>query len=194
MSRFCAEAVLTIENAICFQQPHWAVIASGCAPEPWFRRKACVCNGGISNPKRIALKIGHKYYRFINKNAPLWKQIGSGWWIDSENFSIIQSHSNKNENRCTLMEAAHLFLALPYEFSPADCLVSAILDIRLDAYVGSGNVAFGRPMQSASKWTPLRHPRLVQLYIPGLYSLRRDGTRLYRRAFPYPEFKFNIAN
>jgi hypothetical protein len=79
-----------------------------------------------------------------------------------EDFNTIRHYAERNG--LDFPYAARLFLALPYEWSRLDRIVSAVLTFPVDAYAGEGKVA----NLATDKWTPLQHLRVTQLYIPGL--------------------------
>ena len=134
-------------------------------------------------PQPEDMRVGNKYYRFASSVGTRQSQVGGGWWIDYESFNTIETYSRRNAVR--LPDAARLFLALPYEWSRLDRLVSAILEVPLRAYAGRGKVASTR----SDKWTPVQHIQVKQLYVPGLY---REGAtpQLFERAFPHPRFEY----
>lgn len=182
-------------NAHCFSEPHWRVIASGFSTESWFGDGQVVGTGGILNPMRTHLRVGQRYYRFASSTSGLRGQVGGGWWIEYAHFAVIKDFAAQHGYQ--LGDAARLFLALPYEWTRVDRLVSAILEVPLDAYVGHGKVAQSTkrdPRDRESKWVPVQHQPVAQLYVPGLVSLRTDSSRgehdLYKLAFPNPTLQF----
>jgi hypothetical protein len=173
-------------NAVCFTQPHWMVIARGFDTERWFNDGQAVGSGGMFNPTRVHLPRGQRYYRFTSSLSPRDAQLGGGWWIDAETFHTIRSFAQRHEYG--LADAARLFLALPYEWTRVDRLVSAILEAPLDAYAGKGKVAQAKG--SEDQWVPIQHISVAQLYIPGLYARNARAPQLYERAFPDPTFGY----
>jgi hypothetical protein len=168
-------------NAACFSQPHWRVIARGFDTERWFEDGQMVGTGGILMPRPVHLRVGQRYYRFASSTSSREAQLGGGWWIDFENFRLIESFAR--EHRHSLSYAARLFLALPYQWTRVDRLVHAILEVPLKAYAGEG--------KRATTWTPLQHRRAQQLYIPGLYIRgSRPREQLYELAFPKAFFDY----
>ena len=151
-------------NSICFTQSHWRLIAQGFDTESWFADGQGVGSGGIKNPSRIHLMPGHRYYRFTSSASTKAAQLGGGWWISFDTFNTIRHFAERNQLEFTY--AARLFLALPYEWSRLDRIVSAILAAPVDAYAGEGKVA----KTANDKWTPVQHLKVAQLYIPGLVS------------------------
>lgn len=155
-------------NAKPFAQPHWRVIASGFSVENWYEDGQAVGTGGIANPQPTRLPTGQYYYRFASSRSPRAAQLGGGWWVDFENFSLIRRFARANDY--ALHEAARLMLALPYDWTRVDLLVRALLAQPLRAYTG-----YGKPAQGAvagpdrgTRWIPTQHVRVQQLYIPGL--------------------------
>jgi hypothetical protein len=174
-------------NNHCFSQPHWIVIARGHKPEDWFGVGESIGNGGITNPQPEHLKVGQFYYRFANSQSPRHAQLGGGWWLDYENFDRIKTFARKNGYN--LSYAARLFLALPYDWTRADRLVTAILEVPLKAYTGKGNPARGSNDDARNKGTifaDFSQDPIKQLFIPGLYikSAKHQGPQLYELAFP----------
>ena len=151
-------------NDICFHQQHWKLIAQGFDIEHWFNDGQKVNNGGIRIPTRVKLKPFYRYYRFASSTQPRAAQLGSGWWISFDDFNTIRHFSMRNQLEITY--AARLFLAVPYELSRMDRIVSALLVAPIDAYAGEGNVA----KSEKDKWTPIQRLKVTQLYIPGLVS------------------------
>jgi len=174
------------ENLACFSQPHWKVIAQGFKPEPWFEHNHAKGTGGMLRPQHEYLRVGNRYFRFANGTASRDAQVGGGWWLDFENFKIIEQFARNSG--VTLAYAARLFLAIPYDWSRVDRLVSAFLSVPLCAYSGYGQVAIA----SDETWTPPQHIKVRQLYIPGLYK-KGQQPQLYERAFPSPVFEC-VAN
>ena len=174
-------------NAAAFSQPHWLVIARGFDTERWFEDGQVVGSGGILMPQPMHLRVGQRYYRFVSSTSTRAAQLGGGWWIDFENFRLIESFAS--EHGYSLGDAARLFLALPYEWSRVDRLVKAILEVPLKAYAG-----FGKQVEqkaAGTTWVPLQHRRVRQLYIPGLYVRGlRPRQQVYELAFPKPILEF----
>ncbi|MDT4291941.1 hypothetical protein RO575_20445 [Methylomonas sp. MO1] len=154
-------------NDICFVQPHWQLIAKGISPEEWFNEHNIISSGGINNPTRVHLNQGHRYYRFFSNPSKPEKVLDGGWWLSFDTINTIWHYSIRMELQFTY--AARLFLALPYDWTRVDRIVSAILTSPLDAYAGEGNVA----KTITEKWTPVQNIKVTQLYIPGLY-VKRD--------------------
>jgi hypothetical protein len=184
-----------IENAECFTQPHWRVIACGLQTEAWFNEGQGVGSGGIFNPRRGHLRVGEYYYRFASSTSSEAAQRGGGWWLDFENFRKIRSFAENNSY--SLREAARLMLALPHAWTPVDLLIRAQLRVPLDAYAGEGKPAKGADTgrDAGTRWVPTQHVKVMQLYIPGLFIRRfRDEQRLpgqkslqlYQSAFAWP--------
>jgi hypothetical protein len=184
------------QNAHCFSEPHWLVIARGFDVERWFEDGQVVGTGGIANPQEVHLRIGQRHYRFANSTSSQDSQVGGGWWIEHESFKTIEKFAR--EHGYSLSEAARLFLALPYDWTRVDRLVSAILEAPLKAYAGLGKPAMGGGAPTRDRnttWTPMQHQRVQQLYIPGLFVRgARPREQLYARAFPKPEFEFIVSN
>jgi len=182
------------ENAHCFSEPHWLVIARGKDVEKWFNDDQAVGTGGILSPQPVHLSVGQRYYRFASSTSSEGAQIGGGWWIEFETFRTIETFARSNGY--SLGDAARLFLALPYAWTRVDRLVSAFLKVPLKAYRGYGNIATGGGSQSKDKgtaWVPIQHKGVPQLYIPGLYIKGRKP-QLYERAFPNPKIEFMAGN
>ena len=170
-------------NDICFDQPHWKVIARGFDTERWFNDRQGIGTGGILSPTRVSLKLHHRYYRLISSTSTRAAQLGGGWWISFDDFNSIRHFAERNELEFTY--AARLFLALPYEWTRVDRIVSAILTQPVDAYAGEGKVA----KTDKGKWTPVQHLKVTQLYIPGLVS-NSDAHNLYERIWEGVQFKY----
>ena len=137
-------------NDICFTQPHWRVVAIGADTEKWFNDGQKVGTGGIKNPTRVHLRLQHRYYRFTSSTSSEATQLGGGWWIEFDTLNTIKHFGERNSLEFTY--AASLFLALPYDWSRMDRLVSAILVKPIDAYAGQGNVV----KTNSDKWTLCR--------------------------------------
>jgi hypothetical protein len=180
-------------NAKCFEEPHWLVIARGKEVERWFEDNQVVGTGGILMPQPVHLAIGQRYYRFASSTSSEAAQAGGGWWIEYASFKAIESFAHSHGY--TLSDSARLFLALPYAWSRVDRLVSAFLHVPLKAYRGYGSTAAGsgEGKDKGTRWTPLQHQRVAQLYIPGLYI---EGRRpqLYKQAFPNPTIEYIMGN
>jgi hypothetical protein len=170
-------------NDICFDQPHWRVIAQGFATERWFNDGQAIGTGGILCPKRMSLKIHHRYYRLTSSTSARAAQLGGGWWISFDDFNTIRHYAERHGLEFTY--AARLFLALPYEWSRVDRIISALLKEPVDAYAGEGKVA----KMDKDKWTPIQHMKVTQLYIPGLVS-NSDGNDLYNRIWEGVQSKY----
>lgn len=186
------------DNQDCFSQPHWRVIAQGFQPESWFEDGQAVGTGGIESPQPVRLMVGHRYYRFASSTSSRAAQLGGGWWISFEDFKTISNFAK--DNGYGLSEAARLFLALPYSWTRVDRLVSAFLARPLKAYAGRGKVANspdGDPREAGTKWIPIQHIKVTQLYIPGLYRTNlppEDAAQPYKCAFPDAEVEFVHGN
>ena len=170
-------------NDICFEQPHWKVIARGFDTERWFNDGQSVGTGGIKNPARVKLKLHHRYYRLASSTSTRAAQLGGGWWMSFDDFNTIRHFSDRNQLEFTY--AARLFLALPYEWTRVDRIVSAILTAPVDAYAGEGNVA----NSDKDKWTPIQQAKVTQLYIPGLVS-NSTATDLYLKIWEGVRFEY----
>ena len=183
-------------NAACFSDPHWLVIARGFDTERWFEDGQAIGTGGILMPQPVHLRAGQRYYRFVSSTSSREAQLGGGWWIDFENFRLIESFAREHGH--SLSDAARLFLALPYDWTRVDRLVHAILAVPLKAYAGQGKQVELKARASAphhgTTWTPLQHRRAQQLYIPGLYIRgSRPREQLFHQAFPKPILEY-ISN
>jgi hypothetical protein len=188
------DALMTPLNEHCFHQPHWLVIARGFKVEDWFEDDQGVGSGGIENPQAVDLPVGQRYYRFAGSTSSKAAQVGGGWWIDYEAFHTIDTFAQ--QNNINLSTAARLFLALPYEWTRVDRLVSAILEVPLRAYAGRGKPALGDLARPDTTWTPMQHRPVIQFYIPGLYVKRQKPTQepqLYESAFPQPKFEYILG-
>ena len=84
------------ENAHCFSEPHWLVIARGKDVEKWFNDDQAVGTGGILSPQPTHLSVGQRYYRFANSTSSEGAQIGGGWWIEYESFKTIETFARSN--------------------------------------------------------------------------------------------------
>ena len=77
------------------------------------------------------------------------------------------------------VDAARLFLALPYDWTRVDRLVTAVLEIPLRAYAGKGKPADASGDAAAdrgTRWIPMTHTPVTQLYVPGLFIPRTTPT------------------
>jgi len=175
----------TALNATEFDQPHWKIIAQGLDTEKWFNEGQGAGTGGILMPQPTRVPAGHYYYRFASSASPKSAQLGGGWWIDFENFTVISRFAQSNGYR--LREAARLMLALPYDWSKVDLLVKALLRSPLRAYTGEGKPAQGgiKGADRGTRWIPTQHIKVRQLYIPGLYVTGRTE-QIYQKAFQQP--------
>lgn len=176
----------TAANAAAFEQPHWRVVAAGFHAESWYTADQGVCNGGILQPQATRVASGQYYYRFASSASPLAAQLGSGWWLDYENFALIRNFAQQHGH--ALRDAARLMLALPYAWTRVDRLVRALLTQPLRAYTGRG-----KPVQApqggadrGTRWVPTQHIALRQLYVPGLALPGPRGQPLYETAFAQP--------
>jgi hypothetical protein len=170
-------------NNICFEQPHWKVIAQGFATEEWFNDGQAVGTGGIKFPRRVTLKVHHRYYRFASSTSPRVAHLGGGWWMSFDDFNTVRHYAERNQLEVTY--AARLFFALPYTWTRVDRIVSALLAAPMDAYAGEGKVA----QTLAEKWTPLQHLKVTQLYIPGLIS-NSNGNNLYKTVWEGVSYQY----
>lgn len=179
----------TPANATAFTQLHWRVIAAGFDTERWFHDGQAVGTGGIVNPQPTRLPTGQYYYRFACSSSPRAAQVGGGWWLDFENFSLIRRFAT--DHGYGLHQAARLMLALPCAWTRVDLLVRALLREPLRAYTG-----LGKPAQAPTKpapegndrgtrWIPTQHVAVRQLYIPGLCEAV-DGQPLHTPVFQQP--------
>lgn len=180
-----AAASSTAANAAVFDQPHWRVIAQGFDTERWFQDGQALGTGGIQMPQATRLATGHYYYRFASSASPQPAQLGGGWWLDFENFSIIRRFAA--EHGYSLRDAARLMLALPYAWTRVDLLVRALLRAPMRAYTG-----LGKPAQSSAtgpdrgtRWVPTQHVTVRQLYLPGLF-IAGAAVQLYQTSFAQP--------
>jgi hypothetical protein len=181
-------------NAECFSQPHWRLIARGIDVESWFNDGQVSGTGGILLPKELKLPVGQRYYRFASSMSSREAQLGGGWWVTYESFRQISDFARTNQY--SLSESARLHLALPYSWTRVDRLVSAILAVPLRAYAGRGGVAHSGGADARdknTKWIPLQHREVTQLYIPGLFVKGRSE-QLFTRAFPDPVVEYIHGN
>ncbi len=177
----------TAANEACFAQPHWRVIASGFQTEAWFNDGQAVGSGGIRNPQPTRLRAGQYYYRFASSATSREAQCGGGWWIDYENFVMIQTFAQKNGY--SVREAARLMLALPHAWTRVDLLIRALLKHPLKAYTGEGKPAQGAGdgADKGTQWIPSHHVKIRQLYILGLFVRgTRPRAQLFESAFAWP--------
>jgi hypothetical protein len=177
----------TALNDNCFSEPHWRVIASGFATEAWFNDGQALGTGGIANPQPTHLYTGNFYYRFASSNTSREARFGGGWWVDFENFKIIQSFAV--QHGYSLREAARLMLALPYAWTRVDMRIRALLQVPLKAYTGEGKPARGADagVDKGTNWIPTQHIKVRQLYIPGLFVKGpRPKQQLFETAFKWP--------
>lgn len=170
-------------NDNCFTQPHWKVIARGYDTERWFNDRQGIHTGGILLPTRVSLQLHHRYYRLTSSTSTRAAQFGGGWWISFDDFNTIRHFADRNGLEFTY--AARLFLALPYEWSRLDRIISALLVQPLDAYAGQGQVA----KTDTGQWTPIQHLKVTQLYIPGLVS-NSEARNLYEQVWGSAQVKY----
>ena len=175
----------TPANAKIFEQPHWRVIAAGFDTERWFNDSQAAGTGGIANPQPTRLPAGHYHYRFASSASSRHAQLGSGWWLDFANFSLIRRFAG--EHGYTLREAVRLMLALPYAWTRLDLQVRALLREPIRAYTGLGKPAQGADEgpNRGTRWIPTQHVAVRQLYVPGLYIQGQDKP-LYESVFAQP--------
>lgn len=172
---------MTALNHFCFSQKHWRMIANGIDIEAWFADGQVKNNGGIFNPQPDDVALKHRLYRLASSQSSEVAQKAGGWWISYEDFRKIQQFAQQHGYRFD--HAARLFLALPYEWSRLDRLVTAYVVRPLRAYFGKGKTANSA---KDGKFIPNQHNAVKQMYIPGLFnpSLAPDDTRqLYLQAF-----------
>ncbi|MCG8671948.1 MAG: hypothetical protein MI867_21270 [Pseudomonadales bacterium] len=169
-------------NAVCFGQEHWKLIAKGYDVRAWYDEGVGKGTGGIKSPVRQSLEIGHRYYRFSSGDKGLAGHLGGGWWISYEIYKHILEFSKSNS--LDLPYAARLWLALPYDWSRVDRLVSAVLCKPIDAYQGAGK----QVELKDETWTPPQHQKLTQMYIPGLLQ-NSSVNELYKKVWTKVEFK-----
>jgi hypothetical protein len=174
-------------NARFFQQPHWLILARGMNVEDWLEHDVLHGTGGISFPTPVHLSVGNRYYRFASSATSKDVQVGGSWWIEFDQFHKIKTYAKQNGH--SLSYAARLFLALPYDWTRVDRLVSAILEAPLKAYAGKGKVASGNANVSNNVWTPIQRYAAIQLYIPGLF-IKGHNPPLHTVAFPEPRLEF----
>ncbi len=105
-------------------------------------------NGGIVNPQREHLKVGHYYFRLISGSQPASRNFGP-WWMDFETLNnIYQRFAVTGDNR-KLASSGHAssvfreWLALTYSWNRIEKVVVARLEARLDCYSGVGRLAQG---------------------------------------------------
>lgn len=172
-------------NADLFDQAHWRVIARGFDTEHWFNDGQAVGTGGIVNPEPTTLRTGQYYYRFANSSASRESRFGGGWWMDFENYKLIETFASTNGY--TLRDAARLMLALPHAWTRVDQIVRAFLRQPLRAYTGQGKPAQGaaKGADHGTRWIPTQHIKVRQLYIPGLYIKGRKE-QLFETVFEQP--------
>ncbi len=179
----------TPANATFFAQPHWRIIAAGFDTERWFQDGQAVGSGGIARPQPTRLPAGQYCYRFASSSSSQAAQLGGGWWLDFENFSLIRRFGTDHGH--SLHDAARLMLALPYAWTRVDLLVRALVRQPLRAYTGLGKPAQGSAHAAAAgddrgtRWVPTQHVAVRQLYIPGLCE-PVDGKPLYASVFQQP--------
>jgi hypothetical protein len=171
-------------NGHCFSEPHWRVIAQGFQTESWFNDGQAVGSGGILHPQPTHLRTGNFYYRFASSNSPREAQLGSGWWLDFENYKKIEAFAR--QHGYSVRDAARLMLALPYAWTRVDLKIKALLALPLKAYAGEGKPAHGAKggAVNGTSWIPTQHVKVCQLYIPGLFVKgSRPREQLYERVF-----------
>lgn len=167
-------------NKQCFSEPRWVNAARGYDPavSGWPEY-----NGGMEMPKQVHLRVGQRYFRFASSKAPREQsQLGGGWWVEYETLNTIANFARQH---ATPREAARYLLALPWEFTECNVLVHGLLQKPLDAFRGTGKPARSKKSDhkaahSADRGTtyiPPQHLVVMQLYIPGMASVRA-------RAFP----------
>ena len=175
----------TAANAEAFAQPHWLVKARGFDVKSWYEKGLAVGTGGIARPEPTRLPAGRRYYRFANSRKLLAEQLGGEWWLDEEGFRTLSNFAQANGYR--LREAARLMLALPYDWTAVDRLVTALLRQPLRAYTGYGKVTQGAEdgPDRGTRWVPTQHVKVRQFFIPGLNVAGRK-VQLYQTVFEQP--------
>ena len=139
------------------------------------------------------MAVGHYYYRFASSGSSRASQVGGGWWLDYENFSLIRQFASAYDY--PLRDAARLMLALPHAWpTQVDLLVRALLLKPMRAYCGYGKPANGSAEgpDRGTRWIPTQHVRVQQLYVPGLCVAGRSR-QLYEEVFAQPVEMSNMA-
>jgi len=166
-------------NEAAFSQPHWLLRAKGFNTEDWYGRPqrgtAVERNGGIENPNRTRLYTRNcVYYRFADSNARSddAKQ-GGGWWLDYEQLEKVMSGCAATG--MNLSQMARHYLAVPWEWSQADIVISAVFQQPMDAYEGRG-----RPVEITGRYLGRNavdagqgysgNRNVIQLFIPDMRS------------------------
>jgi hypothetical protein len=182
-------------NKDCFVPPKRALHE---AAARGFDPRTKVRNGGMTRMAREHLGVGRHYYRFCDRDRfnRDWKSSAmGGWWADAEVFATIQSFAREHAHiqefarrngQNAISYAAQLHFAVPYEWGDCGAIVCARLAHRLDAWRGTGDIAYlsgGNPAKGGSpsikggktdprdggaKYIPLQKTGIFQLYIPDL--------------------------
>jgi hypothetical protein len=187
-------AVQDVLNRDCFtdaKQSHYFMIARGFnvgrfdASNPTTVDGSYPKNGGMTNPARIHLAVGTRYFRFCDTkraNKDFMREAAGGWWVDYEVFGRMRDFAKRHahiqdfagrQGQSALSYAVKLHMAVPYEWGDSGVLVSALLTSRLDAYKGLGdiaNVGGSDARDGGANYIPLQKKDIYQLYIPELFK------------------------
>lgn len=187
-------AVQDVLNRDCFtdaKQAHYFMIARGFnvgrfdATNPTTVDGSFPKNGGMTNPARIHMAVGHRYFRFCDTkraNKDFMREAAGGWWVDYEVFDRMRDFAKRHAHiqsfagshgQSALSYAVKLHMAVPYEWGDSGVLVSALLTSRLDAYKGYGdvaNVGSADARDAGANYIPLPKKDIYQLYIPELFK------------------------
>ncbi|WBV44893.1 hypothetical protein [Pseudoroseomonas cervicalis] len=163
-------------NEEAFSQPHWLLLAKGFNLQDWYGRPqhgtAVERNGGIENPNRTRLHTRRTlYYRFADSRYGEDGQQGGGWWLEYEQLEkVMRGCAPRGLN---LGQMARHFLAVPWEWSHIDRVISAVFEQPMDAYEGRG-----RPVELTGRYGGRNSVdagqgyggdrNVIQLYIPAM--------------------------
>ncbi|WP_419897426.1 hypothetical protein [Roseomonas sp. USHLN139] len=163
-------------NEEAFHQPHWLLRAKGFNTEDWYGRPqhgtAVERNGGIEEPNRTRLYQGRTvYYRFADANGSDDAKMGGGWWIEYDQLhKIMEGCAATGMN---LSQMARHYLAVPWEWSHADVVITAVFQAPIDAYEGRG-----RPVEITGRYLGRNgvdagkgysgNRNVIQLFIPDM--------------------------
>lgn len=120
-------------------------------------------NGGILNPQPEDLRLGQRYFRFVDSRKPAAVQKAGAWWLDWPSVKLLAHFAREHSSP---REAVQYFCAVYFGNSRCDKLVTGYLAMPLKAYAGKG-----REFRVAGeRFIPPQHLEVKQLCIPGLFE------------------------
>lgn len=153
-------------------------------------------NGGLVISRRVELAEDNLMFRFAAKkylggDAGLLKTLlNSPWWMEEDRMRLLLDRARTAG--VGLMQMARNQLALPFEWTDCDIIVSARIKpgVLLAAHAGPGRTASGGPtgdLRIVAREAP--HLFMDQLYLPGLGPI--GGNRA--KGMANAEAWFNLA-